>query len=170
MQAPLSAWMAQAYRSAVPLPPGAAPDPDAFSADVLEREAADLHALEDLGVRVLTILDDAYPERLRGDGAPLVLQVAGRTALLHDDGVTVFARYRGDEGAHLADTLDSGGRAILVLSKGMLKAGSLLKALAQPIADGSLTLISAEPPRASWGPVRDRRRDAIRRSLSAFRG
>ncbi len=122
--------------------------------------------LRDLGVRVLTIEDEEYPERLKGDGAPLVLQVAGRTTLLHDEGVTVFARYRGEEGARLMDTLDGGGRAILVLSKGMLKAGSLLKGLAEPIADGSITLISAEPPRASWGPVRDKRRDVIRDALT----
>ena len=125
-------------------------------------EVRDANELEELGVRLLTVRDDEYPQRLRGDeGSPIVLQVAGRVALLEEEGVRYVTGYRGAKGEELAEVIDSGGRAVLVLSKGLLKSGSLLRALQQPIEDGSIALVSAEPPRASWGPVRDGRRDAL---------
>jgi hypothetical protein len=168
-----AAWLALAFRTAhgsaealrIALGPG--PDPSAFPAEVLEAEARDLAELDDLGVRLLTIGDADYPGRLRGDTAPLVLFVAGRPALLDAEGVAYFGRFRGEEGARLAENLDAGGRAVLVLSKGLLRAGTLLRALAEPIENGALALASAEPPRASWGPMRDRRRDAL---LARLRG
>ena len=166
-------WLALAFRTAhgsagalrIALGPG--PDPSAFPAEVLEAEAVALAELQDRGVRLLTIRDPGYPGRLRGAGAPLVLFVAGRAALLEEEGVSWFGRFRGPEGARLAETLDAGGRAVLVLSKGLLRADSLLRALEEPIENGALALLSAEPPRASWGPVRDRRRDLL---LARLRG
>ena len=157
-----AAWMALAYRSALSTPEmmrvalGDGPDPAAFPPDVLAREAADLAALDDLGVRVLTIAESAYPARLREGAAPIVLQVAGRVDLLHDGGAEVLAGHK-----PLGAALEEGTPAVAVLSKGLLKAKSLLRALAEPIADGQVALVSAEPPRATWGPVRDRNRDAL---------
>jgi predicted Rossmann fold nucleotide-binding protein DprA/Smf involved in DNA uptake len=168
-----AAWLALAFRTAlgsadalrIALGPG--PDPSAFPAEVLQQEAWALGELDDRDVRVLTIRDPDYPGRLRGDGAPLVLFVAGRVALLEEEGVSWFGRFRGEEGERLAETLDAGGRAVLVLSKGLLRADSLLRALTEPIENGALALVSAEPPRASWGPARDRRRDLL---LARLRG
>jgi len=127
-----------------------------------EREEREAQELSELGVRVLTLRDEDYPQRLRTDeGAPLVLQVAGRASLLEEEGVDYLAGYRGAAGARLAEVLDSGGRAVVVVSKGLLKADSVLRALHEPIEDGSVALLSMEPPRASWGPVRDKRRDKL---------
>jgi hypothetical protein len=163
----LAAWMALAYRSALPTAEQLrivfedGPDPDRFPPDVLAKEAADLAALDDLGVRVLTVHDDEYPEQLRDEDGPLVLQVAGRAALLDEEDVEVVAGYRGKPGERLMELLDSGSRAVVVMNKGMLKARTLLRALHEPIENGSVALVSAEPPRASWGPVRDKNRDAL---------
>ncbi len=159
-----AAWMALAWRSGLGhaermrIAVGPGPDPEALPADVLEREAGDLEQLHDLGVRVLTIQDPEYPERLRDDG-PLVLQVAGRPALLEEEGVEVLAGHR--------DLQDLDQRTVIVLSKGMLKAKTLLRALHEPIRDGTITLVSAEPPRAAWSPLRDQRRDALAARLRA---
>ena len=163
-----SAWLALAYRSAQPsaelwrIALGPGPDADAFPPDVLEREADDARALRDLGVRLLTCADAEYPARLRDATGPILLQVAGRAALLEEEGVTVLAGHK-----RLGEVLDAGDRAVVVLSKGMLKAKSLLAALQEPIADGMIALVTAEPPRAVWGPIRDRRRDALCRTLSS---
>ena len=157
----LAAWMALAYRSALASPEQLrraheGPRVDDFPADVVAREARDLEALHDLGVRVLTVADDEFPDRLRADG-PIVLQVAGRAALLEEEGVAILA------GARRLEDLER--RAVVVLSKGMLQAKTLLRALHEPIRDGTIALVSAEPPRAAWGPVRDRRRDDLCRRL-----
>jgi predicted Rossmann fold nucleotide-binding protein DprA/Smf involved in DNA uptake len=165
-------WLALAYRSllgegerrAVAQGPG--PDPSDFPEAVLARERGDAKELEDLGVRLLALPDEEYPARLRRAEGPLLLQVAGRPSLLAEEGVKVLAGVRGAAAGALQETLDSGGRAVVVLSKGMLQAKSLLRALAEPIADGALALVTAEPPRATWGPLRDRRRDALARLLS----
>lgn len=168
----LRAWMALAYRSAlgsaeaVRIALGPGPDPGSFPPDVLEREGEDLARLEELGVRLLTIADEEYPGRLRGEDAPLLLQVAGRVSLLEEEGVEFVAGHRGAAAQRLVETLDSGGRAVVLLSKGMLKSRSLLRALHEPIEDGSVALLSAEPPRASWGPVRDQRRARLHARLS----
>ncbi|MHC4550329.1 MAG: hypothetical protein ACYTEZ_16285 [Planctomycetota bacterium] len=157
-----AAWMALAYRSALShaermrIATGPGPDPDAFPADVLEREAGDLEQLRDLGVRVLTLADPEFPERLRDEG-PIVLQVAGRPALLDEEGVECLAGHRQLE--------DLDQRTVVVLSKGMLHAKTLLRALHDPIADGTITLVSAEPPRATWSPLRDQRRDELAKRL-----
>jgi predicted Rossmann fold nucleotide-binding protein DprA/Smf involved in DNA uptake len=165
----LAAWMALAYRSALPTAERLRAADDGgieFPDDVIAREEADLAALSDLGVRVLTVRDDEYPARLRGDDGPLVLQVAGRAALLEDEGVEVVAGYRGREGQRLMELLDAGGRAVVVMNKGLLRAQSLLRALHEPLENGSVALVSAEPPRASWGPLRDRNRDALAARLA----
>ncbi|MGH7163313.1 MAG: hypothetical protein ACREID_07500 [Planctomycetota bacterium] len=167
-----AAWLALAYRTTLPdaealrIALGPGPDPGAFPRDVIEREAADLEALERLGARLVTIADAEYPRRLRGDEAPLLLQVAGRVSLLDAERVAFLAGARGEPARRLADVLDAGGRAVVVLSKGMLRAEGWLRALREPIDDGSLALVSAEPPRAGWGPLRDRRRDALLTKLS----
>ena len=150
-------WMAAAFRSAAHVD---TPEASAFPPDIVEREAEDLRELEEMGAVVLTREDPDYPERLR-DGGPLVLSVAGKRSLLNEEGVEVFAKYRGEEGERLMDALDAGTRVLLVLSKGLLKARSLLRALHEPLENGCVALVSAEPPRASWGPVRDVRRDAL---------
>jgi hypothetical protein len=159
-----AAWMVLAWRSGlghaermrIALGPG--PDPEALPDDALEREAKDLEQLRDLGVRVLTIKDPEYPACLRDDG-PLVLQVAGRPELLEEEGVACLAGHRG-----LKD-LDQ--QAVIVLSKGMLRAKTLLRALHDPIRDGMIALVSAEPPRATWNQLRDQRRDELARRLRA---
>jgi len=166
-----AAWLALAFH--IPLPSGEAarivqeggPDPADYPEELLEREACDLAGLEELGVKLLTPDDPEFPTRLLEGGAAPVLQIAGRLSLLDAEGVETFTSIRKEQGARLADLLDSGGRALLVLSKGMLKARSLLRALAEPIADGALAVVSGEPPRASWGPVRDRRRNRLRALL-----
>jgi hypothetical protein len=145
---------------------GEGPKAEDFPPEVYEREAEDLGALKVLEVRLLTLADPEYPERLRGDEAPILLQVAGRVSLLEEEGVELVAGYRGKGGRQLQEALDRGDRAVVVLSKGMLCAKSLLRALHEPIADGSVALLSAEPPRASWGPIRDRNRDALLRALT----
>jgi len=131
---------------------------------VLASEQADYEALVEAGATLLTLCDHEYPNRLRGEDAPLVLQVAGRVSLLEQEGVHVLA-YRSKAAPALADLIDSGERVVVVLSKGLLKARSLLRALAEPIADGQIALVSAEPPRASWGPMRDLGRDRLAQRL-----
>jgi len=143
----------------------AGPTEEMFGADVLEGEQTDYGALTELGVELVTVADAEYPERLRGEDAPLVLQVAGSLALLNQDGVSVMP-YRTKATPELAERIESGERVVVVLSKGMLKARTLLRALAEPIADGQVALVSAEPPRASWGPVRDLRRDKLAQRLN----
>lgn len=164
-------WLAFAYRSLRSEEERrdeaarAGPDPAEFPAPVIERERADAKELEDRGVRLLPISDEDYPGRLRATGEPILLQVAGRAALLEEEGVLYLAGARGASAAALSEAIDGGRRCVVVLSKGMLRAESLLRALAEPIADGTVALVTAEPPRASWGPVRDRRRDALLRIL-----
>ena len=168
----LAAWMALAYRTPMSsaelqrIALGEGPRAEDFPQEVYEREAEDLRSLEELDVRLLTLADAEYPERLRGEDAPLLLQVAGPVSLLEAEGVEFVAGYRGKGGRRLQEVLDRGDRAVVVLSKGMLNARSVLRALHEPIADGSVALLSAEPPRASWGPVRDRNRDALIRALT----
>jgi predicted Rossmann fold nucleotide-binding protein DprA/Smf involved in DNA uptake len=137
-----------------------------FPPEVYAREVEDLRALEELEVRLVTLADPEYPERLRGYGAPLLLQVAGDVSLLEAEGVEFLAGYRGNEGRRLQEALERGDRVVVVLSKGMLSAKSLLRGLREPITDGSVALLSAEPPRAAWGPIRDRNRDALIRALT----
>jgi predicted Rossmann fold nucleotide-binding protein DprA/Smf involved in DNA uptake len=169
--AELAAWMALAWRSALPsaeqhrIALGPGPDAASFPGDVLAREETDLAALRDLGVRLLPVTDPDYPARMRDDG-PVLLQVAGRAALLEEEGVTYVTGIRGAQGEKLMETLDTGGRAVIVLSKGMLKAKSLLRALHEQLRDGAVALVSGEPPRAAWGPVRDKRRDALHAQLT----
>jgi len=158
----LVAWMALAWRSAlgaaeqgrIALGPG--PRAEDYERGVLDREAEDLRLLEDLGVRLLPITDPEYPQRLREREGPVLLQVAGRVALLEEEGVAIVAGHK-----PLGPLLDSGDRAVAVLSKGLLSAKTLLRALHEPLADGQVALVSAEPPRATWGPVRDGRRDRL---------
>jgi len=167
-----AAWLALAFHT--PLAPGEAvriarqggPDPADFPEELLEREACDLAGLEELGVKLLTPDDPEFPAWLLEGGVAPVLQIAGRLSLLEAEGVETFTSIRKEQGARLMDLLDSGGRALLVLSKGMLKARSLLRALAGPIADGAIAVVSGEPPRASWGPIRDKRRDRLRALLT----
>lgn len=167
----LPAWMALAYRTAMPshevmrIALGGGPDPDSFPLDVLDSEAKDFAALAELGVRLVTIADPDYPARIKGESAPILLQVVGSISLLHEPGVEIVAGTSAEAGRRLHEIVDAGGSAVLLLSKGMLKAKSLLRGLHQPIEDGSVVVVTAEPPRAAWGPVRDQRRNALAAAL-----
>ena len=126
-----------------------------------DRDLAAIVALEELGVRLISLDEDDFPERLRFEGGPVLAQIAGRVDLIDMENV----RFLGGTGAKgrqaIADALEAGDRIVIVLSKGMLKARSMLSALAEPIEDGSVTLLSVEPPQATWGPVRDANRDQL---------
>jgi predicted Rossmann fold nucleotide-binding protein DprA/Smf involved in DNA uptake len=163
-------WMALAFRSGrsgaekLRIALGGNLDEEMFPRDVLDGEQADYEALKESGISLLTLADAQYPARLRGEDAPLVLQVAGRQSLLNEEGVCILP-YRSKAAPDLAERIDSGERVVVVLSKGLLKARTLLRALAEPIADGQVALVSAEPPRASWGPMRDLSRDRLTQRL-----
>ena len=129
------------------------------------RDLSDLRELEELGVRLLTLEDDEFPDRLRQEGGPLIVQIAGSTHLVDADGVRFLPGSGAKGRAAIAEAIESGDRFVVVLSKGMLKARTLLKALREPIEDGTAALLSAEPPRAAWGPVRDANRDRLILSL-----
>lgn len=130
-------------------------------------DLADLRELEEMGIRLLTLDDDEFPDRLRCENGPVIVQVAGRADLIDQEGVR-FLPGSGAKGKQaIAEALDAGDRMVVVLSKGMLKARSLLRALAEPIEDGMVTLLSVEPPRAAWGPVRDANRDLLLARLSS---
>jgi predicted Rossmann fold nucleotide-binding protein DprA/Smf involved in DNA uptake len=169
----LAAWLALAFRSGLPeaerrrIALGGGPDPRAFPAAVLAREAEELRALDALGARVLPIVHPDYPGRLREEEGPLVLAVAGRVDLLSRGGVSWFGRLRGAPGERLMETLAEGAAAVVVLAKGMLAARTLLRALHEPLDDGTVAVVSAEPPAAAWGPARDVSRDRL---LSALAG
>ena len=162
-----AAWLALAYRSGmsdstkreVALGPGA--HPDDYPGDVIERELGDVRALADLGVRLIPITDPDYPERLLMAQGPVVLQVAGRADLIDEEGVEFIAASGAKGRQALAERIESGDRCVVVLSKGMLKAKSMLRALHEPLENGTMTLLSAEPPRATWGPIRDSHRDQL---------
>ena len=167
-----AAWLALAYRSGmsdttkreIALGPGA--HPDDYPADIIEREAEDARELAEMGVRLIPITDPDYPARLLMAQGPVVLQVAGRPDLIDEEGVA-FLPGSGAKGRQaIAERMDSGDRCVVVLSKGMLKARSTLQALHEPLENGSTTLVSAEPPRAAWGPVRDSHRDQLISMLS----
>jgi len=167
-----AAWLALAYRSGmsdsvkreIALGPGA--DASDYPPDVIEREAEDAQALADLGVRLIPITDPDYPERLLMSQGPVVLQVAGRADLIDEDGVEFIAGSGAKGRQELAERIESGSRCVVVLSKGMLKAKSMLRALHEPLEYGQMALISAEPPRAAWGPIRDSHRDQLLAMLS----
>ncbi|MFB3065849.1 MAG: hypothetical protein ACE10D_04970, partial [Planctomycetota bacterium] len=72
----------------------------------------------------------------------------------------------GQAGAELHEALEAGSRAVVLLSKGMLRARNELRGLGQAIEDGSIALLSAEPPRAAWGPARMQRCRALCRVLT----
>ena len=97
---------------------------------------------------------------------PVVLQVAGRADLIDEDGVEFIAGSGAKGRQALAERIESGSRCVVVLSKGMLKAKSMLRALHEPLEYGQMALISAEPPRAAWGPIRDSHRDQLLAMLS----
>ena len=129
-----------------------------------DKDLAAIGQLEEFGVQLLTL--DEMPERLQFDGGPVVVQVAGRAELIDEEGVRFLAGSGAKGRAAIADALDSGDRIVVVLSKGMLKAKSLLSALREPIEFGSVALLSAEPPQATWGPVRDANRDQLLGALN----
>lgn len=162
-----AAWMALAWRSGAPaaerwrVASGAGPREEDFPDATLARCREELSALAACGVRIVGARDAEFPERWRVPEGPLALQVAGRPALLREAGASWFSGARGAEGARLADLLDRGGLACVLLAKGLLRARAELSAFAEPLADGSLALVSAEPPGASWGPVREARRKAL---------
>jgi len=167
-----AAWLALAYRSGmsdtvkreIALGPGA--HPSDYPPDVIEREAEDARALADLGVRLLAITDPDYPERLLMAQGPVVIQVAGRAELIDEEGVEFIAGSGAKGRQALAERVESGDRCVVVLSKGMLKAKSMLRALHEPLENGTMALLSAEPPRATWGPIRDSHRDQLLAILS----
>ncbi len=162
----LAAWLALAFRTALPTAEasriafGDGPKPSDFPRQVIEHEIEDLRALAALGVRVITVKDAEFPAKLKSEEGPYVLQVAGREGLIGEGGVKWIAGHR-----PLAGLLDHGDRAVAVLSKGLLHAKTLLRELQEPLADGQVALVSAEPPRATWGPVRDQRRDELVRRV-----
>ena len=162
-----AAWITLAYRSGLS---DAEKRMRAESGDLPNlfemRDLSDLRELEEMGIRLLTLEDDEFPDRLRTEDGPILIQVAGRADLIDAEGVR-FLPGSGKKGREaIAEALDSGDRTVVVLSKGMLKARSLLSALAEQIDAGSVTLLSAEPPRAAWGPVRDANRDRLLETLS----
>ena len=158
----LAAWLALAFRTALPTAEiahiafGDGPKPVDYPKKVIESEVEDLRALEALGVRVITVRDPEFPRKLKSDSGPYVLQVAGRKGLIAEGGVKWLAGHR-----PLGEVLERGDRAVVVLSKGLLNAKTLLRQLKDAIEDGQVALVSAEPPRAAWGPMRDQNRDAL---------
>jgi len=160
----LAAWLALAFRTALPTAEAAriafgdGPKPGDFPRTVIENEVADLKALEELGVRVITVKDPDFPEKLKGDDGPYVLQVAGRVGLVGEGGVPWLAGHR-----QLGDVLERGDRAVVVVSKGLLNAKTMLRQLHDALEDGQVALVSAEPPRAAWNRLRDQRRDELAR-------
>ena len=160
----LAAWLALAFRTALPTADaariafGEGPKPADYPPAVIANGVEDLRALEQLKVRVITVKDPGFPEKLRSDEGPYVLQVAGREGLLGEGGVPWLAGHRA-----LGEVLERGDRAVIVLSKGLLHAKTLLRQLHDALEDGQVALVSAEPPRATWGPVRDTRRDELAR-------
>lgn len=163
-----AAWIALAYRSGLSdvekrIRAESGDMPNLFEM----KDLSDLRELEELGIRLLTLEDDDFPERLRREDGPLIVQIAGRADLIDQEGVR-FVPGSGAKGKQaIAEALDAGDRMVVVLSKGMLKARTLLRALAEPIEEGMVTLLSAEPPRAAWGPVRDANRDLLLAKLSS---
>ncbi|MCK6458342.1 MAG: hypothetical protein L6Q95_00430 [Planctomycetes bacterium] len=158
----LAAWLALVYRTALPsaevarIASGDGPKPGDFPPNVIEHEVEDLKALAQLGVRVITAKDPEFPGKLMGDDGPYVLQVAGRAGLLGEGGVRWLAGHR-----TLGEALDRGERVVVVLSKGLLNAKTMLRQLHDALADGQVALVSAEPPRAAWNRLRDQRRDEL---------
>jgi len=158
----LAAWLALAFRTALPTADAAriafgdGPKPSDYPPAVIANEVEDLRALAELGVRVITVKDAEFPEKLRGEEGPYVLQVAGREGLIGEGGVPWLAGHR-----PLGEVLERGDRAVVVLSKGLLNAKTLLRQLHDALEEGQVALVSAEPPRAAWGPVRDVRRDEL---------
>ena len=167
-----AAWLALAYRSGMSdtakreIAPGPGAHPSDYPQDVIEREAEDARSLADLGVRLIPITDPDYPERLLMAQGPVVIQVAGRPDLIDEEGVGFIAGSGAKGRKALEERLESGERTVVVLSKGMLKAKSLLRALHEPLEYGTIALLSAEPPRATWGPIRDAHRDELLAMLS----
>jgi hypothetical protein len=163
----LAAWLALAFRTALPTAEAAriafgdGPKPSDYPPNVIENEVADLRALAELGVRLITLKDPEFPEKLRSDEGPYVLQVAGREGLIGEGGVKWLPGHR-----PLAEALERGERAVVVVSKGLLNAKTLLRQLHDALEDGQVALVSAEPPRGTWGPVRDTRRDELVRRAS----
>jgi predicted Rossmann fold nucleotide-binding protein DprA/Smf involved in DNA uptake len=162
----LAAWLALAFRTALPTADaariafGEGPKAADYPPAVIANEVEDLRALEQLGVRVITVRDPEFPEKLRSDEGPYVLQVAGPARLLVDRAVKWLAGHRA-----LGEVLEKGDRAVVVLSKGFLSAKTMLRQLHDAIEEGQVALVSAEPPRATWGPVRDTRRDELARRM-----
>jgi predicted Rossmann fold nucleotide-binding protein DprA/Smf involved in DNA uptake len=162
----LAAWLALAFRTALPsaevtrIANGDGPKPEDFPGNVIEHEAEDLRALADLGVHVITVQDPEFPAKLKGDDGPYVLQVAGRAGLLGEGGVKWLAGHR-----PLGEALERGDRAVVVLSKGLLNAKTMLKQLHDSLEEGQIALVSAEPPRAAWNRLRDQRRDELVRRV-----
>lgn len=158
----LAAWLALAFRTALPTAEtariafGDGPKPGDYPKNVIESEVEDLRALEALGVRVITVRDSEFPRKLKSDAGPYVLQVAGRKGLIGEGGVKWLAGHR-----PLGELLERGDRGVVVVSKGLLNAKTLLRQLHDAIEDGQVALVSAEPPRAAWGPLRDQHRDEI---------
>lgn len=163
----LAAWLALVFRTALPaaevarIADGDGPKPGDFPPNVIEHEAEDLKALAALGVRVLTTKDPEFPKRLRGEDGPYVLQVAGSVQLLGERGVKWLAGQR-----PLAEALERGERAVIVLSKGFLNAKTMLRQLHDALEEGQVALVSAEPPRGTWNKLRDQHRDELVRRAS----
>ena len=163
----LAAWLALAFRTALPsaevarIANGDGPKPSDFPPNVIEHEAADLKALAQLGVRVITAKDPQFPAKLGGDDGPYVLQVAGRAGLLGEGGVKWLAGHRA-----LGEALERGDRVVVLVSKGLLNAKTMLKQLHDALEEGQVALVSAEPPRAAWNRLRDQRRDELVRRVT----
>lgn len=161
-----AAWISLAFRSGLSDAEKRARAEAGDFPNVVElKDLSDLRELEQLGVRLLTFEDDDFPERLQREDGPLLVQVAGRAELIDQEHVK-FVPGSGAKGKEaIAAGLEAGDRMVIVLSKGMLKARAMLKALHEPIEEGSVALLSAEPPRAAWGPLRDANRDRLLQSL-----
>jgi hypothetical protein len=162
----LAAWLALAFRTALPtaevarIVNGDGPKPQDFPPNVIEHEAEDLKALAALGVRVITVKDPEFPGKLKAEDGPYVLRVAGREGLIGEGGVKWLAGHR-----PLGEALERGDRAVVVVSKGLLNAKTMLRQLHDALEDGQVALVSAEPPRAAWNRLRDQRRDDLVRRV-----
>ncbi|MEM8882968.1 MAG: hypothetical protein AAGD14_02775 [Planctomycetota bacterium] len=161
------AWLTFAYRSGLSdHEKWARGHTSLLPAEPEARDVEAVAALDELGVHLLHRENPDFPTRLAYEDGPIVVQVAGNPELIDDEDVR-FVPGSGKLGRQaIEEGLEAGDRMVLVPSKGMLKARTMLKALAERIEEGQVALLSAEPPLAAWGPVRDSHRDQLIHRLS----
>jgi len=102
---------------------------------------------------------------LEGLSAAMGKFCAAMAALLAGFGLRFLPGSGAKGKAAIGEALEACDRFVVVLSKGMLKARTLLRALEEPLDHGTAAVLSIEPPRSSWGPTRDANRDVLLRGL-----